>query len=67
MGSGEVLRVGLVPELIDLKMFWGEVFLDYSKYNRNEFVKSKQHNKHKRNSKLLPKGEEYSKYLDEQE
>jgi hypothetical protein len=36
MGGGEVLRVGLVPELIDLKMFWGEVVLDYSKYNKEK-------------------------------
>jgi len=62
MGSGEVLRVGLVPELIDLKMFWGEIVLDYTKYNNHTHVK-------KSGNKILKKegfkDEGYRKYQTE--
>lgn len=33
MGGGELLRVGLLPEIIDLKMHWGEVTLNFPKNN----------------------------------
>jgi hypothetical protein len=30
MGNREVMSIGLIPELIELKMFWGEVVVDLS-------------------------------------
>lgn len=63
MGGGEVLRVGLVPELIDLKMFWGEVVLDYSKYNKEKpKIKQKKILKKAFTANINP---EYAKYLNE--
>ena len=38
MGGGELLRVGLLPELIDLRMHWGEVILDYEKYEKEDML-----------------------------
>jgi hypothetical protein len=38
MGGGELLRVGLLPELIDLRMHWGEVILDYEKYEKEDMM-----------------------------
>ena len=37
MGGAEILKVGLLPELIDLKMHWGEVILDYAQYELEDF------------------------------
>jgi hypothetical protein len=30
-GSSEVMKVGLIPELIELEMYWGEAVVDYGK------------------------------------
>jgi len=30
MGNREVMSIGLIPELIELKMYWGEVVVDLS-------------------------------------
>jgi len=63
MGSGEVLRVGLVPELIDLKMFWGEIVLDYTKYNNNNSHVKKSGNKILKKDAFKDEG--YRKYQSE--
>lgn len=31
MGGSEVMKVGLVPELIELDMYWGEAIVDFRK------------------------------------
>jgi len=36
MGNREVMNIGLIPELIELKMYWGEVIIDLSNEVRSE-------------------------------